>query len=156
MKYIHLLYLVVFFLSSCIETLTDEKATEVTDEINKINQSIEENTEKIEGLTTNHVDDDNLDGPYPANQYSLDSTGKFYFQALHCHREDSVWLTIAAKSEKDIVEKYANLQVFKIRPSFMSRDQWMKSRRDCIKKKLVFDLSDEPKGWLLENKHYLN
>lgn len=155
MKYATIFFAFIYFLVGCNEIESGKKASEVSQEINETNQLIEENIKKADGHNYDRKRIENLDGPYSADQYSIKPTGKFYMLAVYPQEKDSVWLTFSSKTDGEILKKYSKLKVFKVRPSSITRDNWLKIRQDCIKENMIFDISDEPKGWLLENEKYL-
>lgn len=155
MNYTPIFCVLLSSLVSCNEIESEKKAFEVSKGINEINQSIEDNIKNAKELNNDQEITRNLDGPYPADEYKIKPTGKFYFLAVYPHKNDSIWITFSSKTEEDILGKYTKLKVFKVRPTFVSRDNWMKIRQGCIEQNMIFDISDVPKGWLLENEKYL-
>lgn len=156
MKYKIFLITLLFSLLGCNDIESEKKASEVSQGIYEINESIEENIKKADANNYDQESTKNLDGPYPADEYSLKPTGKFYILAVYPKRNDSIWLTFSSKTEGDILKKYSKLKVFKVRPNFINSEKWQKIRQDCLKENMIYDISDEPKGWLLENAHNLN
>lgn len=128
---------------------------EVSKEIAEANQAIDENMYNSEDMDPMEESHQNIDGPYPADEYSLEPTGKFHILSVYTDGKDSTWLSIEAKSENEIVKKYPRLKAYKIRPNWIDQTEWLKIRQNCLQQNRVFDLSDQPKGWLLENKEKL-
>lgn len=155
MKYTRILYILIFSLLGCNEIESTKKALVVTEEISEVNQSIEENIKKAGEINYDQESTKNLDGPYPADEYSIKPTGKFYMLAVFPTEKDSIWLTFSSKTEGDILKKYSKLKVFKIRPTSITSDNWLKIRQSCIEKELIFEITDKPKGWLVENEKFL-
>ena len=134
---------------------SDMGPSEVSKEIDEANQAIQENLDKVEDLEPMEESHQNIDGPYPADEYSLNPNGKFHILSVYADGKDSIWLSITAKSENEIVKKYPKLKAYKIRPNWIDQTEWLKIRQNCLKQNRVFDLSDKPKGWLLENEEKL-
>ena len=137
----------------------EKRGLEVSKSIDEANKTIEENMrlgkiEQVERKSFQLVKS-NFDGPYPSDKFSIKPTGRFFILSLYAEEEDSVWLTIDVKLENDIVEKYPKLQAYKVRPDWIKKEDWVEIYHSCIKNKMVFDLNDEPKGWLLENQSKL-
>jgi hypothetical protein len=117
MKYIHhFLILFFFILYGCSEGI--QKELETSKKIIEANKSIEENIKKAKELKSERplVEKRDLDGPFPADTYSVTKTNTFYFSALYRSSADSLWITIEAKSKNDIEQEYSKLIAYKTRP----------------------------------------
>lgn len=145
----------LLFLISCNQTESTKNISNIKEEIDEINQLIEENARKSNTIRDFKKSSEDTDGPYSADDSSFNPTGKFYFLTVDPTKKDSIWLTFSAETEQDILKKYPKLTVFKIRPASISSDNWLKIRQNCLRQNLIFDISDEPTGWLLENGVYL-
>jgi hypothetical protein len=141
--------------TGCNEVDSVKKSAEVSKEITEANHAIDENLKKIEESEPNRRESKNVDGPYPADEYSLTPSGEFYFLVMYTDGKDSTWLTIRAKSENDILKMYPKLEVYKVKPKWIAQDDWSDIRRKCLKQNMIFDLRDESKGWLLDHKERL-
>ena len=146
MKYTAIILTILFFLAGCNNQVSD-----VSQEINKINESIDENIKKAEENNDHQDKKTNLDGPYPTDKYSLKPTGNFQILAVYINEKDSIWMIFSSKTEDEILKKYTKLKAYKIRPSFISRDNWMTILQNCIRENMIFDISEKPKGWLISN-----
>lgn len=155
MNYTRTLIIALFIATSaCNETDSVKKSLEVSKEITDAHRAIDENLESIEELETSEHET-NVDGPYPADEYSLKPTGEFYFLAVHTTGKDSTWLTIKARSGNDILKAYPKLKVYKVRPEWIAKEEWVDIRRVCLKQDMIFDLSAKPKGWLRDHEEKL-
>lgn len=139
--------LFVFMAIGC----TEQKSIEQTIEIREAINSIEENMDDANAIEPIERRLTKQDGPYPADEYSMKPTGKFHFLTLFVQSKDSTWITIDATSEDEILSAYPKLIVFKVRPKWISREKWSQYRLETIKRSMVFDLNEKPKGWLKEN-----
>jgi hypothetical protein len=54
-----------------------------------------------------------------------------------------VWGVITARSEQEIHQKYPSVEIIKIRPDWMSDEDYKN-----ILSKNSFDIDEEPRGWL--------
>lgn len=130
--------------------------SEVSQEIQEVNKSIDDNIKKSNENNYIRKSDQNLDGPYPADEYSFKPTGEFQIQAVYVNGKDSTWMIFSSRTEEEIVKKYSKLKAYKIRPTTIPRDHWLTIRQDCIRENMIFDISDKPKGWLLSNEKLIN
>ncbi len=146
MKYITIFCAITFIIAGCNNVESD-----VSQDINETNKAIDDNFKKLKENNYNSDKELNIDGPYPADKYSFKSTGKFQIQAVYVNGKDSTWMIFLSKTENEILKKYTKLKTYKIRPTFISNDNWMKIRQDCIRENMIFDISDKPKGWLISN-----
>lgn len=153
MKYTRTLSIALLITTTgCNEVDSVKKSAEVSEKIAEANHAIDQNLKKAEEFQSNGQETKNVDGPYPADEYSLKPNGKFYFLAMYTDGKDSTWLTIKAKSGDDILKKYSKLEVYKVRPKRIAQNDWLDIRKKCLKQNMIFDLDDEPKGWLLNHK----
>lgn len=130
--------------------------SEVSQEIQEVNKSIDDNIKKSNENNYIRKSGQNLDGPYPADEYSLKPTGEFQIQTVYVNGKDSTWMIFSSRTEEEIVKKYSKLKAYKIRPTTIPRDHWLTIRQDCIRENMIFDISDKPKGWLLSNEKLIN
>jgi len=142
--------------SSCARNTEESRNTplSVSEKINEAQQAIDANMERA-NIKEIDAPNHDPDGPYPADKFSVNKTGKFFIISLYATKTDSIWLHITAKSEQAITKKYPKLKAFKIRPDWISPSNWFQIRKTILDNKMVFDLNDEPKGWLLENESEL-
>jgi hypothetical protein len=150
MKYTTIFFAIIFFTAGC-----NNEESDVSHEINEINKAIDDNIKKAEENNYKRDIEPNLDGPYPADEYSFKPTGKFHIQAVYVDGKDSTWMIFSSKTEDEILKKYTKLKAYKIRPTFISRDSWMTIRQDCIRENMIFDIADKPKGWLISNENLI-
>lgn len=146
MKYSTIFCAIIFFTAGC-----NNVESEVSQDIKEINKSIEDNIKKSEENNYDQKKEENIDGPYPADTYNFHPNGKFQIQAVYINGKDSTWMIFSSKTEDEILKKYSKLKVYKIRPTSIPRDRWLTIRQDCIRENMIFDISDKPKGWLLEH-----
>jgi hypothetical protein len=62
---------------------------------------------------------------------------------VHDYGMGGVWGVMAARSEEEIRQKYPQLKVVEVRPSWMSKADY-----DVILSNSSFDIEAEPLGWL--------
>jgi hypothetical protein len=70
------------------------------------------------------------------------------FLAVYHYGMGGVWVIMRAQTEQEISAKYPELMVVNERPAWMTDDLYAK-----IAEKLLFDIEQEPSGWLLELVH---
>lgn len=146
MKYTTIFFAIIFFTVGC-----NNEESDVSQDINEINKAIDDNIKKTEANNYPRDKEPNIDGPYPADEYSFKPTGKFQIQAVYVNGKDSTWMIFLSKTEDEILKKYTKLKAYKMRPNFISIDNWITIRQDCIRENMIFDITDKPKGWLISN-----
>lgn len=155
MKHLLLYFLLMILqsLAGCAENNNSEKSQGTSDKIKEASKEIDENMKRSEqNQPLRHTEEEeNIDGPYPADTYNFHPNGKFQIQAVYINGKDSTWMIFSSKTEDEILKKYSKLKVYKIRPTTIPRDRWLTIRQDCIRENMIFDISDKPKGWLLEH-----
>jgi hypothetical protein len=70
-------------------------------------------------------------------------TMKNQYLILHDYGTGGVWGLMTARSEQEIYDKYPMVEVIKMRPAWMTDAVY----NEIILKNL-FDIDDEPRGWL--------
>ena len=140
-------------LAGCSEKNNSEDYQSTSDKIKEASKAIDENMKRSEQIKPlRHTENkENIDGPYPADTYNFHPNGRFQIQAVYINGKDSTWMIFSSKTEDEILKKYSKLKVYKIKPKSIPRDSWLTIRQDCIREDMIFDISDEPKGWLISN-----
>ncbi|MNE26770.1 hypothetical protein D3C87_18010 [compost metagenome] len=136
-------FLILLLFSACTDN------TEISEKMIEANHSIDENLALVDSIneTENKL---SVDGPIPADQYSINKTNKFIYLARYNDEQDSIWLLLKAKTIEDIKAKYPELTVYEDRPDWMSRSEKMEYVRNCMKKQFIWDIDKKPTGWLKE------
>ena len=70
-------------------------------------------------------------------------TMKTEYLVLHDYGMGGVWAILLARSKQEIQQKYPSLEIYEVRPSWMSDDQY-----DIVRKNFNFDIDNPPEGWL--------
>ena len=59
-----------------------------------------------------------------------------------------IWLLMDARSKSEIEERYPELEVYEMRPDWMSPTEEQAYRADCLAAGMCWDVDARPDGWL--------